>query len=287
VRTELLKQLLAIPTCTDREEAVVEFLMVYAAQHGHVVEKDAKGNVFMTKGRPAEGGRYPLVCAHTDGVHAIHAMKIVPFKEDCLRAVDPITGGAMGCGGDDKAGVFICLELMELQPVLKAAFFVGEEVYCKGSFAAAAPFFLDVGYCLEFDSPQGNIVSYVCDGQQLFEEDGEFAEIAVPILDSHGMYDWQRHPYTDVAVLKRRFDFTCINLPAGYYHMHSVNEYVNLLDVANAVTAGNTLVTALGCKNYPFKAQKFISETKRECTGLVLKGYGQEQKKSGYMVLHR
>ena len=275
MRTDLLKKLLGTPTYTDDETRVIAFLVTHAAEHGYECDVDNWGNVFMTKGRPVPGKFYPLVCAHTDSVHTIRPMEIVQDNEGCLFAVDPETKRQIGLGGDDKAGVFICLELLASQPVLKAAFFTGEERFCKGSNAAAPGFFDDVGYGIEFDSPQCDIVSYSCDGVQLFEEHGAFAKIAVPIMDSHGMTKWQHHPYTDVSVLKRRFDFTCVNLPAGYYYMHTSNEIVNMTDVANAILVGNKMVLALGQEKYQFTAIRgVITETDRNTTGLVLDYYG-------------
>ena len=274
MRVELLKKLLGIPTYTGQEQAVTDFIAMHSEKSGYDWVVD-DGNVFVTKGALRPGEFYPLVCAHTDSVHPTNPMEIVQDKAGLLHAVNPETRERVGCGGDDKAGVFICLELLASQPVLKAAFFWGEEVYCKGSHAARPEFFEDVGYCIEFDSPQCDIVSYSCDGVQLFEENGAFASVAVPIMDNHGMNRWQHHPYTDVAVLKRRFDFTCVNLPAGYYNMHSHREFVDMSDVENAVKAGNKLVGALGRKKYPFKPKcGVIMETKRKTTGLVLNEYG-------------
>lgn len=270
MRLDLLKSVLAVPTVTDQEHALIEFLEKYFQDRTFTVEKDYKGNLFVTRGRMPVGGYYPLVCAHTDSVHALQQIEIKTNEKGHLYGVNPRTRERIGCGGDDKAGVFICLELLDRMPCLKAAFFVGEEHYCIGSRAAGPEFFQDVGYCIEFDSPQGNIVSYSCDGTQLFEEDSEFARIAVPIMDNYGMTDWQRHPYTDVAVLKRRFDFACVNLPAGYYCMHTSREYVNPVEVDRAVEAGAQIITQLGLKKYEFMPNANINETKRKTTGLVL-----------------
>ena len=240
MRTELLKRLLGTPTYTGQELLVTNLLVDHAAEHGYTCTVDATGNVFMTKGTVAPGEFYPLVCAHTDSVHTRQDMAIIQDSDQCL-------------------------------PVLKAVFFWGEEQYCKGSHAAGPEFFSDVGYCIEFDSPQSDIVSYSCDGTQLFEEHGEFAKIAVPIMDEHGMTKWQRHPYTDVAVLKRRYPFTCVNLPAGYYRMHTRHEYGSIPAVENAVVAGRKIITELGTKNYPFRPTLGrIMETDRKTTYLEL-----------------
>lgn len=280
MRTELLKTILAIPTFTGEENQVIDFLKRHCESRGYEVEVDRTGNVFVTKGRPEQCKFYPLVCAHTDSVHdAKVPLKILQDDRGCLYAVDAQLGNKRGCGGDDKAGVFICLELLESQPVLKAAFFWGEESFCKGSQAAGPEFFEDVGYCIEFDSPQSDIISFSSNGVQLFDEHGQFARIAVPILDAHGMDKWQNHPYTDIAILKHRYDFSCLNLPAGYYRMHSNRELVNLVDVANAIKVGNKLIPCLGYEKYAYIGQPltYETETTRPVTGLVLEhDYGNE-----------
>lgn len=271
MRIKLLKDILAVPTVTGNEDLLIGYLSDYLIDHGHVFDTDQTGNILVTKGRPEPGKFYPLVCAHTDSVHSIQPMQIVQTTDGHVYAVNRDTKARIGCGGDDKAGVFICLELLEALPVIKVALFWGEESYCRGSTAVGAEFFDNVGYAIEFDSPQSSIVSFSCDGQQLFDEHGDFAKIAVPIMDKHGMSDWQNHPYTDVAVLKRRFDFTCVNLPAGYYHMHSNREIVSLAGVSNAIAAGKCLIEKLGQEKYSFVSRRgVICETDREVTGLVL-----------------
>ena len=272
MRTELLKELLAVPTCTNEENAVVEFLVRHAAERGYRCAVDAANNVFMSKGELKEGEYFPLVCAHTDSVHKRIPVVIKEVQGE-VWAVDRETGARVGCGGDDKCGVFICLELLERQERLKAAFFVGEECFCIGSRAAGPEFFSDVGYCMEFDSPQGDIISFSSNGLQLFDPEGDFAKVAIPVMDAYGANKWQDHPYTDIAILKHRFDFTCVNLPAGYYNMHSRNEYVKLDEVQNAVNLGGSMLDALGFTKYPWgPARRSYNEQwhGREVTGLIL-----------------
>lgn len=272
MRTELFKEILALPTQTRSETAVINFLVRYAEEWGYAHEVDEAGNVFITKGKP-ESGIYPLVCAHTDSVHSLKPTIIKEVKGE-VWAVDAKTGEPVGCGGDDKCGVFICLELLQACECLKAAFFMGEECFCIGSHAAGDEFFKDVGYCMEFDSPQGRIVSFSSNGMQLFDPHGDFAMIAVPIMDAHNADQWQDHPFTDIAILKRRFDFTCVNLPAGYYKMHSSREYVKLDEVQNSVNMGTAMIKALGCVKYPWDATERRWHDKpdigRTVTGLVL-----------------
>jgi hypothetical protein len=156
-------------------------------------------------------------------------------------------------------------------PVLKAAFFVDEEIGCLGSRQADPAFFENVGYCIEFDSPNNDILSYSCDGWQLCREDGYLLRTAEPILNRYGVVKWQRHPYTDVAQLRRKFDFECLNLPCGYYHMHSDQEYVCIADAARAVELGKELITALVETRYTIcRGQETTKPERLKVTGLLL-----------------
>jgi tripeptide aminopeptidase len=273
MRKELLKEVLAIPTMSRQEGGVIKFLTRYAEEFDLICHRDQIGNVYMEKGQPNAGGHYPLVCAHTDSVHVPRPVKIVE-ENGLLRAVINVDfqPEPYGLGGDDKAGVFICLELLERQECLKAAFFMGEECFCIGSHAAEPEFFDDVGYCLEFDSPEGSIISFSSSNVQLFEENGAFDKIVKPLVEARMTPKWQNHPYTDVAILKSRFDFTCINLPAGYYYMHTSREYVKLSDVENAIGLGGEILDALGHKKYVLGSHRPAANPSRKVTGLVLEG---------------
>jgi tripeptide aminopeptidase len=195
---------------------------------------------------------YPCVSAHLDTVHEPQPIQVVQ-EGDRLWALDK-DHRRTGLGGDDKAGIFICLQLIEKIAKIKAAFFVAEEIGCQGSRACNDQFFDDVGYVMAFDSPGDNILTYTCDGTQLFPDEGLFHDTMLPILKAHGVTDWQHHPYTDVSVLKRKFDFPCLNLPAGYFRMHSGEEYVLLTAVANGIALGKNLISAFGHRHYRYLA---------------------------------
>jgi tripeptide aminopeptidase len=242
----LLREVLSIPTHYRQTRQFTDWLQSWMLTHDIPFYTDMIGNIYATKG--TTNSFYPAVCAHTDTVHPIQPFTVV---EDFGKfiALD-FEHHRTGLGGDDKAGVYVCLELLLSMPVLKAAFFVDEEIGCLGSKQADPSFFEDVGYCIEFDSPNNDILSFSCDGAQLCEENGAMLKIAEPILTKFGAVKWQRHPYTDVAQLRRKFSFECLNLPCGYYYMHSKREYVCIEDTARAVELGKTILTALGCNRY-------------------------------------
>jgi di/tripeptidase len=228
---------------------------------------DGFGNVYATKG--GTNGFYPAVCAHTDTVHPIRPFTVVEDGGQFVALDKDYV--QTGLGGDDKAGIYVCLEMLLALPVVKAAFFVDEEIGCLGSRQADPEFFKDVGYCIEFDSPNNDILSFSCDGAQLCLEGGALLAVAEPTLTRFGAVKWQWHPFTDVAQLRRKFDFECLNLPCGYYNMHSDREYVCIEDTANALELGQTLIHDLGCCRYYFPAGAGVARPERlKVTRLIL-----------------
>ena len=168
-----------------------------------------------------------------------------------LKAYDN-HGKPTGIGGDDKAGVFACLSLLEELPNLKAAFFVSEETGCHGSKFASSEFFENVGYAIQFDAPENWMVTEYCWGQQLFDRESEFFESCNEIL-TEGMgedLEYLVHPYTDVWALRGKFDISCINFSIGYYDYHTNNEYVVIEDVFNGIEMGKKMIEKLGYRKH-------------------------------------
>ena len=253
---KVLKEILAVPTKYCREDKLIAWLSHYLTQKQLSHHIDNVGNVYVTKGELHNGERYPCVSAHIDTVHEPEEVQVV-LDQERLIALDS-KGRQTGLGGDDKSGVYICLELLDRLPLLKVAFFVSEEIGCQGSRKSDRKFFRDVGYVMQFDSPCDDIMTYTCDGTQLFPDHGEFHDLMLPIVKAHGVTNWQHHPYTDVSVLKRLFDFPCLNLPAGYFRMHSPQEYVLPAVVDNSIRLGLSLIQAFGPKGYHYVADRDV-----------------------------
>ncbi len=254
MRVELLKQILAVPTCSGREHQLVNLVMDHlgrggAGLRGTCIVEDCNNNVFIRKGHAPY---LPCVAAHLDTVWQARPVNIVE-RDGILFGLDDDRQRA-GIGADDKAGVFVCLELLERFDNIAVALFGCEEIGCVGAYHAPAEWFRDVGCAIEFDSP-GGVSSYTCGGTQLFADDGEFIRRAGPVLTAHGLTRWQRHTATDVTALRRRFSFSGLNLPCGYYNAHRRDEYLVLGEVEAALAAGADLLRALGCRRYPFGAE--------------------------------
>jgi len=251
---ERLKGILEVPTFFNREHQLLRYLIGYLKNTNYTYEIDIAGNLYITKGI---ADTYPCVCAHTDSVHEHTDITIheVTYKNK-LRLIGKraSTNAQCGIGADDKAGVFVCMELLEQLPILKVALFAGEEFGCVGSQNSDAKFFNNVGYVMEFDCPGSADVTHYCNGVQLFDENGEFYSVVKPILtEAMGVEPkLHRHPYTDVWPLKRNYPVSCINIATGYYKYHTQNEYVIVDDVFNAVTMGKSCIEKLGNQAYIF-----------------------------------
>lgn len=255
---ERLKEILAIPTFFRQEHEVLRYLIKYLRTTDYIFDVDDYGNLYVTKGKATV---YPCVCAHTDSVHEIDDIKIVKTVgyngKERLQGVHPKTGNGCGIGADDKAGVFVCLELLDKLPVLKVVFFASEEYGCVGSYNSDPEFFKNVGYVMEFDCPGYNEVTFTCNGIQLFNPKNLFYQRMLPILHKiMGTVPVLRHhPYTDVWRIKSRHNISCINIATGYYRYHTISEYVIIDHVLNAVQIGLESIQALGNKRYKYTHQ--------------------------------
>lgn len=260
---DLLKEVLSQPTTTYNEDVLVDWLMNYGISKGYKTQIDDSGNVYMTKGN---ADVYPCLIAHTDTVHKIHynenkeIQHIQIIEEmDRLFAIpfdaDPTDRKYLkrcGCGGDDKAGVFLCLAIAEKIENIKLAFFVSEEYGCIGSHKNYKPFFNDVGYAIQYDCPETNGVSFSCSGVQLFNPEGQFFTILYPILGATigENFSLFKHPYTDIYVIKSQNDIATINLPTAYYNYHTKYEFIDIKEILTLIKTNVDIINALGNKRY-------------------------------------
>ena len=255
IRIDRLVEVLSIPTFYGKENLMREYLVKILNEKNIDNYVDEYGNVYATKG---SAEYFPCVVAHIDTVHEITDFEVIE-ENYSLSAIKP-NGEPTGIGGDNKAGVFVCLELLDHFDNIKAAFFVSEEVGCLGSTLSDAEFFNNVGYALQFDAPGNNWVTYYCDGVKLFNKDSDFFDKVRPILED-SLKDFTvdnlgYHPYTDVSALRKLYNFSCLNYSVGYYNMHSVYEFVLINDVDNCLKTAQKLISSLGEQLYYMKNDK-------------------------------
>lgn len=248
MNTELLKSVLRVPTSTSHEGLMVDYLIDWAGQRNICCWRDSYNNVYMLKGAHKDGTKLPFVGAHIDSVQPIFSINLRERNGIITAERD---GKQVGFGADDKAGVAVCLSIVDEMAHIGAVFFAEEEIGAKGAFRADAAFFNQhVGYFIEYDCPSFGMLSYSAGGERLFENGKPFIEIALPVLMKHGTTLWQRHPYTDVMAIRKRFPVSCLNLSCGYHNWHAPDECVVIEEAAAAVDQGFDLICALGSGEY-------------------------------------
>jgi putative aminopeptidase FrvX len=281
------KELLSVPSKTYQEEDMVEYICSELDNiEGVTYYRDEMMNVYATKGKLSEGESYPMFIAHTDTVHQ-KVDKIIVKEENlirpntfgkqfnnqmvpCLKAYTE-DGKATGIGGDDKCGIFICLELLKSLDKVKIGLFVSEETGCHGSSKCDENFLKDVGYITQYDAPGNHLISEICSGVRLFDRDGEFFTKTLKVIEETFGNEMmiQSHPYTDVSQLKKKSDVSCINMSCGYYNMHSNQEFISIEDVKNAIDVGKNMVNELGYKKYEFVYKPIVYNQQTVMNSLV------------------
>lgn len=248
---ELLFRVLSVPSFSEREIRMQEFLADYANEKGLDFYMDKTGNVYIKKGEVSEGEFFPCVSAHMDTVHR----EQIPFIEE-NTAIPLITeklengnhkifADGFGLGGDDKAGIAVALSVLEQSIACKAVFFTQEEYGCIGSDNADLSWFKDVGYILCFDSPGSNCASFSCGGVPLFDK-LFFDTYLEELSEKYGLSNYFHHPYTDAMNLRMNTCLACMNIGAGYYEYHSRGEYVIAEEMDKAVAIGIHLISQIG-----------------------------------------
>jgi di/tripeptidase len=256
---ELLKEVLSVPTKTYNEGLMIDFITNWLTENNLPFYVDEMGNIYTTKQTDENINYFPCVIAHTDTVHNIDTINVM--EEMLPNAQGEIKlslkaynndGNPTGIGGDDKCGVYGCLELLKELPNVKAAFFVSEETGCKGSSNADPVFFENVGYVIQFDAPENNMISEYLMGKPMFNRDSEFFNIGGRLITEHFPSDtkYHRHPYTDIYPLNQNFGLSCFNISIGYYNYHTRNEYVVVDDTYNGIKVGKLMIEELGYNKY-------------------------------------
>ena len=281
------KELLSVPSKTYQEEDMVEYICnELDSIEGVTYYRDDMMNIYATKGGLEEGEYYPMFIAHTDTVHT-KIDKIVVKEEkltrpntfgksfgdekvDCLKEYTE-DGSPTGIGGDDKCGIFICLELLKQLDKVKIGLFVSEETGCHGSSKCDENFLQDVGYITQYDAPGNHLISEICSGVRLFERDSEFFIKTLDIITTCFGNEMliQSHPYTDISQLKKKIDVSCINISCGYYNMHSNQEFISIDDVCRAIEVGKNMVNTLGYKKYEYEYKPIVYTKQTTMNSLV------------------
>lgn len=161
-------------------------------------------------------GAFPvMLVAHMDTVHKELVKQIV------YSSNNNIISSPQGIGGDDRAGIYMILKIIE-QHKCTVLFVEDEEIGCVGSRKFAKTDLCkgikDINYIIELDRMgQNDAVFYECDNP-------EFEDF---ILKDKA---WQLNygTYTDIVELAPVIGVAAVNFSCGYYNPHTTREYVKL-----------------------------------------------------------
>ena len=231
---KLLRNLYAINSPSGREVRMQNYLLKILAGIPEVnFWQDKKGNIYAEKRSSLVASEFPCIVAHMDEVHK--------RPNDC-RYTSQRVGGVLfgfdmkadkfiGCGADDKNGIFVALSCLEKYSHIKAAFFVEEETGCNGSRDADMDFFKDCRFVLQADRR----------GSSDFIAEASFVDLCsddfiTAVNMSEFGYKKTTGLMTDVMELKENgLNVSACNLSCGYYNPHTENEYTNLAELENCL----------------------------------------------------
>ena len=264
---------MSIPSDSHNEFRLVVYVIQFAKRNGIKYEFDDYGNIYLTKGKLAEGEYYPCVTSHLDSVQHKQQPYIfagVNLDLKCERTkdgehkvyVDTKGQDKIGIGADDKGGVCICLSMFEHLDKLKACFFLCEEVGCLGSKELDKDWFKDVGYCIGYDSPDLIRAAWSCAGVKLFSYDF-YEKWMKPVCDEWGLKDcFYSEPITDVMEIRKQTGVMCMNFGNGGYNAHLESEYIIMEHMDHACGMGIALIDHIGCTRHYLKHASSWSASK-------------------------
>ena len=171
---------------------------------GYTVQKQ-KGFLY------AAGTLPVLLVAHLDTVHRTQPETIC-YSADGTAMMSP-----QGIGGDDRAGVYMILRLIQ-RVHCHVLFCEDEETGGHGARAfTKSGIKPDVNYIVELDRTGSNdAVFYQCRNRQ-FEQH----------INSFG-FQTAFGSFSDISILAPHLNLAAVNLSTGYYHAHQPGEYVRL-----------------------------------------------------------
>lgn len=238
---ELLKQLYCIHSKSNHEDKMLEFLInwLFANLPNAEIEMDESANLYVTKG---VSETYPCIVAHVDQVQTLHSDDFQAIEtSEIIFGWSSKNKRHEGLGADDKNGVWVALKCLLKYDVLKAAFFVGEEIGCVGSDKANMDFFSDCRFVLQCDRRGFDDLITEASLTELCSD--EFAKAIhcewFGYKESSGMM-------TDVMTLKENgLKVSCVNISCGYYKPHTDDEFTIKNDLLNCLSMVEYIVENL------------------------------------------
>lgn len=158
-----------------------------------------------------------LLVAHMDTVHKNKPENIFYDSEK------KVLWSSEGVGGDDRCGVYTILKIISAKFRPHILFLEDEEIGCVGAKKCVElmkkP---DVKFMIELDRKgKEDCVFYSCGNEEF-----------IKYIESFG-FKKAYGSYTDICTLSDTWDIASVNLSVGYYNAHTLQEYINLLELVS------------------------------------------------------
>ena len=238
-------ELLSIPSSSNNEKMMDDYITRWLDSKDYSYNIDLTGNIIVSKG--CEEYK-PCIVSHIDTVHDIKTYynKIVQSKDK--KDGHTILSSPQGIGGDDKCGIFACMEMLDHFNNINCVFFTKEETGQIGSNGIDLIEFDDSGYILQLDRWGANDFIDMYWGSK--STSVEFDHVFSPLGYRYG-YSSNEGLITDSMVLfERNVNLSCVNISCGYYQHHTINEYIDTNIFQNSLNFTRDLITKLGNKKY-------------------------------------
>ena len=196
----------------------LEFEQIFQLSQGNLKEAlvgELKALGYKPKSRKgylyASGELPVMLIAHMDTVHR-QLVQHICYSEDGCVMMSP-----EGIGGDDRAGVYMILRILQ-EAKCHVLFCEDEEIGGQGARkferSSIRP---EVNYLVELDRHGGNdAVFYSCNNREF-----------IRFICSFGFGE-ARGSFSDISIVAPHLDVAAVNISAGYYNEHRQHEYVRL-----------------------------------------------------------
>lgn len=205
----------------------------------------------------AKGTVPVLLVAHLDTVHR-EIPRIICYSSDKRYMMSP-----QGIGGDDRAGVYMILQIIQSQRC-HVLFCEDEEIGGHGAKAFThSGIAVDVHYIVEMDRRRDNdAVFYECDNP-------EFTKFVC----SFGFSE-EAGSFSDISVIAPHLKRAAVNLSAGYYCEHRQHEVIDCMAMRNNIERIKQML-AIETNDFPYMRRRFSF---RQCSlfDFADSGYGKK-----------
>ena len=242
-----LVNLCYVQSYSANEKLMILYLDKKLSELGLKYTIDGVGNVIVTKG---VSNTYPCVVSHMDTVHKV-VKNYQVFKQDQNLFSET------GIGGDDKCGIFACLYLLEILPIIKVVFFTQEETGCKGSNSIDKTFFDNCRYLIQLDRKGSS--DFIDTKYRQKTVSHAFSSELGKLKKDYGFKSTEGSITDVVNLWSDGVGLSCLNLSSGFYKPHSKDEFIDTIELWNSVLFTKDIIKTLKSKKYPSIRQQIKS----------------------------